>query len=158
MVVVNSSPLIVLAKINKLELMHKLFGNISITEQVYDEIMSKPYYAESVAIKKAVEERWIKVNKSKEINEVLGVGEASTLGLALTQKQFLIIDDKKASFIANTLGIECHGTLYIILLALKKKIIKNKKEAVDIVNLLLSNKLYLSSDVLSEFYTLLNKI
>ena len=88
----------------------------------------------------------------------MGVGESSSLGLALKLKQPLIIDDKKAVFIANTLGIECHGTLYVILLALKKKIIMNKKEAIDVVNHLISNKLYLSSDVLSEFYAMLEKI
>ena len=158
MAIANSSSLIALGRIGKLELLRRVLDNVSITEQVYQEIMSKPTYAESVAIKKAVEEKWIKVHKSGKINEILGVGEASSISLALKLKQPLIIDDKKAVFIANMLGIECPGTLYIILLALKKKIIKNKKEAINIVNLLISNKLYLSSEVLSEFYTLLNRI
>lgn len=158
MVIVNSSPIITLAKIGKLELLRKLFNNVSVTEQVYKEIISKPTYSETIAVKKAVEnDKWIKVHKSRKINSALGRGEASSLSLALKLKQLLIIDDKKAVFIANTLGIECHGTLYVVLLALKKRIIKNKKEAVDIVNQLISNKLYLSSDALSEFYSLLNK-
>ncbi len=159
LVVINSSPIIALAKIGKLELFHRLFDSVSITKQVYEEIMSKPNYAESIAIKKAVEnDKWVKVHKAGEINKILGIGEASSLSLALKLKQPLIIDDKKAVFIANTLGVECHGTLYIILLALKRKIIKNKKEAIDAVNMLINNKLYLSSEALSEFYTLLNKI
>ncbi len=159
MVIVNSSPIITLGKVGKLELLHRLFDNVSITEQVYKEILSKPTYAETIAIKKAVEDdKWIKVYKSREVSKVLGTGEASSLGLALKLKQSLIIDDKKAVFMANTLGIECHGTLYIVLLALKKRIIKNKKEAIDIVNMLVSNKLYLSSEALSEFYSLLDKI
>ena len=159
MVIVNSSPLIALARVGKLELLRNVFRSISITEQVYQEIISKPDYSESIAIKKAVEnDKWVKVHKADEINKILGIGEASSLSLALKLKQPLIIDDKKTVFIANTLGVECHGTLYIILLALKRKIIKNKKEAIDVVNLLISNKLYLSSEVLSEFYELLNKI
>ena len=157
MVVINSSPIISLAKIGKLELLRKIFGRISITEQVYREIISKPTYPESIAIKKIVEsDKWIEVHKSDKITKILGVGEASSISLALKLKQPLIIDDKKVSFIGNTLGLKCHGTLYVILLALKKKIIKNKKEAIDILNLLINNKLYLSSDVLSEFYALLN--
>ena len=157
--IANSSPLIALGRIGKLELLRRVLGSVSITEQVYQEIMSKPDYSESVAIKKAVEEdKWIKVSKSKEIDNILGVGEASTLGLTLMSKQLVIIDDKKASFVADTIGLECHGTLYVILLALKKGIIRNKKEAVDVVNLLIGNKLYLSSEVLSEFYALLSKI
>ncbi len=158
MAVINSSPIITLAKSNKLELLHKLFKEVIITEQVYKEIMSKPDYAEAIAIKKAVDADKLKVQKIREIKSVLGAGEASSISLALKLKQPLIIDDKKAVFIANTLGIECHGTLYIVLEALKRKIINNKKEAIDIVNLLISNNLYLSSDALSEFYILLNKI
>ncbi|MBS3113927.1 hypothetical protein J4448_02400 [Candidatus Woesearchaeota archaeon] len=158
-VVVNSSPIIAFGKIGRLEILSKLFSNIHISEQVYKEIIFKPNYAETIAVKKAVEEdNWVKVHKSREVTNLLGVGESSSLGLALKLKQPLIIDDKKAVFIANTLGIECHGTLYVILLALKKKIIMNKKEAIDVVNHLISNKLYLSSDVLSEFYAMLEKI
>lgn len=159
MVIVNSSPIITLAKIGRLELLHKLFGNVIITENVYQEIMSRPTYAEAIAVKKAVEDdKWLKVQKYHGTSKVLGAGEASSIGLATKLKQPLIIDDKKAVFIANTFGIECHGTLYVILEALKKKVIKNKKEAIDVVNQLISNKLYLSTEALSEFYSLLDKI
>ena len=158
MIIVNSSPIITLSKIGKLEFLHKLFGDVIITEQVYREIMSKPTYAEAISIKKAVEhDKWLKVQKSQEINEVLGAGEASSIGLALKLKEPLIIDDKKAVFIASTFGIECHGTLYVVLEALKRRIIKNKKEAIDVVNQLINNKLYLSTEALSEFYSLLDK-
>lgn len=159
MVVINSSPIIALAKINKLELLRNLFGKVSLTEQVYKEIMSKPAYAEAIAIKKAVgNDKWIKVHKIIEIKSTLGVGEASSISLALKLNEPLIIDDKKAAFVASTLGIKCHGTLYVILLALKRKIIKDKKETIEIVNQLIENKLYLSSDTLAEFYALVNKI
>ncbi|MBI2653260.1 DUF3368 domain-containing protein [Candidatus Woesearchaeota archaeon] len=158
MVVINSSPIISLAKIGKLELLRKLFGEVYVTEQVYKEIMSKPTYPESMPIKKASEDKWLKVEKAHEITAPLGKGEASSLGLASKLKQPLIIDDKKAAFIAKTIGVECHGTLYVVLLALKRGLIKNKKEAIDIVNQLINNKLYLSSEALSEFYALLDKI
>ena len=158
-VIINSSPIITLSKIGKLELLHKLFGDVMITEQVYHEVMSKPTYPEAIAIKKAVEgDKWLKVQKAQEINKTLGLGESSSLGLASKLKQILIIDDRKAVFVASTIGVECHGTLYVILLALKKGIIKNKQEAVEIVNQLIGNKLYLISEALSEFYSLLNKI
>ena len=159
MVIVNSSPIISLAKTGKLWLLHKLFDKVIITEQVYEEIMSKPEYPEAIAIKKTVEhEKWLKIQKSYEISKILGSEEASSIGLALKLKQSLIIDDKKAVFVAKTYGIECHGTLYVILEALKKGIIKNKKEAIDAVSQLISHNLYLSTDTLSEFYSLLEKI
>lgn len=159
MVIVNSSPIITLAKINRLGLLHKLYGSVIISEQVYEEIMSKPAYTEAISIKQAVEDgKWLKVQKSGRIDGVLGIGESSSIGLASKLKQPLIIDDRKAAFIAGTFGIECHGTLYVVLEALKKRIIKNRKEAIEVVNQLIGNNLYLSAETLSEFYSMLNKI
>ena len=158
-VIVNSSPIIVLAKIGKLELLRKLFDSVVITEQVYEEILLKPTYLETIAIKKVIEsDKWLKVQKSDEIIKSLGVGESSSISLAKKLEQPLILDDKRAASIAATFGIECHGTLYVVLEALKRKIIKDKEEAINIVNQLINNNLYLSSDALSEFYKLLNKI
>ena len=158
MVVVNSSPIISLGKIGRLDLLHKVFGKIIIAKQVYEEIISKPYEEEAIALKKAVEDEWIKVQSSEEIKSNLGTGESASIYLASKIRQILIADDKKAVFVADTFGIECHGTLYVVMLALNKKVIKNKEEAIEILNSLIENKLYLSSDVLSEFYGLLGKI
>ena len=159
MAVINSSPLTALGKIGKLELLHKIFDKVAITEQVYKEILSKPTYEEAIAVKKAVEDgKWLKVEKSNETSALIGVGEASSIGLAIKLKQPLIIDDRKAAFIAGTFGAECHGTLYIILEALKRRLIRNKKEAIDVVNQLVSNNLYISAETLAEFYSLLEKI
>ena len=156
MAVIDSSSAIALAKIGRLAILHKLFDDVFITEQVYGEVISKPLSEEAITIKKAVEEKWIVIRKAREINNILGVGEASSISLALELRQILIIDDKKAVFIANSfLGAECHGILYAILLALKQGIIKNKEEAIEIVNELISSKFYLSGDVLSEFYSML---
>lgn len=159
MAVVNSSPIITLAKIGKLEFLHKIFGIVIIPEQVYKEVLSKPDYSEAIAIKRCVEhEKWLKVQKSKEINGNLGIGESSSIGLASKLKHILIIDDKKAAFIAGTLGVECHGTLYVILESLKRGLIKDKKEAIYIVEQLVNNNLYLSTETLSAFYSLLEKV
>lgn len=159
MVVINSSPLIALGKIGKLELVHKIFDKVAITEQVYEEILSKPSYEGAIAVKRAVEDgKWLKVEESPGISELIGAGEASSIGLAIKLKQPLIIDDRKAAFIASTFGVECHGTLYIILEALKGRTIRNKKEAIDVVNQLVNSNLYLSSEILTEFYSLLDKI
>lgn len=159
MVIINSSPTITLAKIGKLGLLHMIFSEAIITEQVYKEIMSKPTSPEAIAVKKAVEDdKWLEIQKSDETYQPLGAGESSSIDLALKLNQPLIIDDKKAAFVANSVGIECHGTLYIVLEALKRGIIKNKQEAIDIVGQLINNNLYLSAETLSEFYSLLNKV
>ena len=159
MAIIDSSALIALGSIGKLEIIKKSLENITITEQVYAEATAKSESNEAISVKKAVEDvKWIKVQKSNEINQNLGIGEASSISLAYELKQPLITDDKKAAFIASTLGIECHGTIYLILLALKKKILKNNSEAIAILNeLIASRKLYLSSEVIAEFYYLLNQ-
>ena len=156
--VVNSSPIIALGKAGRLELLRGLFGTVTITEQVYTEIMAKPEREEAIALKRAREAgTWITVERVKKLDSGLGAGEASSLSLAFKRKEVLIADDRKAAFVSSTLGIECHGTLYLVMLAFKLKVLRNKEEAITLVNTLLKGGFYLGSDSLARFYELLNE-
>ena len=160
MIVLNTSPLILLGKISRLSFLQKLFGKVIISKEVYKEILSKPLSDEAAILKKAVEEKWIKVERTSvkvHLTGTIGKGELSSIELAVKYKLPLIIDDKKAAFIAETFNLKCHGTLYVILLGIKKGIIK-KKEAVEILDQLIDKGLYIGSDVLAEFYSLLDRI
>ena len=136
-----------------------MFDEVIISEDVYREVTLKFSTQEATDVKNAIEVgKWIKVKKSQKLEGIIGAGESTSIKLALKFNQPLIIDDKKAAIIGKSMGIECHGTLYVVWLSLKIGILKNKKEAIEIVNQLISNNLYVRSDVLSEFYELLNKI
>lgn len=139
----NSSPLIFLTKINKLELLKELFEKITIPEAVKKEVLveNKEEYN---AIKRAIEEGWIVIeNPKKYTNLGIGKGENSSLNLAKEKNEALIIDDLRAVKIAKSLNIEFIRTTDILLMALKRDLIK-KEEIIKLFNELIKNKYYLS--------------
>ena len=78
----DSTPLILLAKINKLDLFKKIFKTIVITEDVKDEVLKedKPGY---LTIQNAMKEGWIKIKNPKDNQNLqLGKGENSAINLA----------------------------------------------------------------------------
>ena len=159
MIISNTSPLIHLAKVGKLELLKDMFGVVHTPLSVYNEVLKQPRNTETVIIKKAVNEGWIKLRKIvlkeplKKFSTVARA-ELETIALAIKEKKTVIIDDKNAVQIANIFNVKVHGTLYAILQAVKRRLLK-KEEAINIVNQMMENEFYLSSDVYALFLDLL---
>ena len=67
MIVSNTTPLIYLAKIGKLDLLRILFKNIHIPKEVYNEIIvgKKDKYIDALIIENEIKKKWIIV---KDIN------------------------------------------------------------------------------------------
>jgi len=122
----NSSPLIWLSRINRLSILKFLFREVVIPEKVYDET-SSGQSADSIIIKKAVEEGWVKVSKEKNdeasaLVEVSGIhlGEAEAILLARKLGVELIVDEREASATAQVFGVRPIGTVGVLLLALSQ--------------------------------------
>ena len=136
-VVADAGPLIHLARINKLDLLHALFKEIHIPNAVKIETVDKGKtqgYVDAIAIEKAASSGWIKVAQAKPNAEKLAkeanisIGEAEAIILAKQMETTkLLIDDARARRIAQTLGLKPHGTIYVLKLALVKKIISKKE-------------------------------
>lgn len=155
MIISNTSPLIHLAKIGKLELLKKCFKTVLIPSSVFNEILKYPKSSEAILLEKAVKEKWIKINEIN-IDKILkkfdnvAKTELEVISLALREKKLIIMDDQSAVKIANLFDLKVYGTLYVIIKAVKLKIL-NKKRAVSVVNKMINNELYLSSDVYALF-------
>ena len=137
----NSTPLILLSKINKLELLKELFNTITIPESVKEEILieNKPGYS---IIKKAIEDKWIIVESPKEKLDInLGKGETNSIFLAKEKKETLILDDAYAIKATKVYGVNTIRTTTIIFMALKRKII-NSKEAINLFYHCISSCVY----------------
>lgn len=161
MIVVNSSPLIALGKLGRLDLLMKCFSKTVVPKSVYDEVLLKKESAEAVALKKAVEEKWATVESST-ISAILatkniGQGEKEAISLAAKHKILLLIDDDTAKAYASTFGVEAHGTLYAIYLSCMKKII-SKEEAGNFVKAMMEAGFYVSTEVYARFFELLNSL
>jgi uncharacterized protein len=121
-VVCDSTVLIGLSKIGKLELLEKVFGQISIPGAVFAEVAEKGLNRPGAkSIKKA---DWIKVTEIKDRSQVsflLGIldkGEAEVLALAKESRADLILlDEEKGRKIAVIAGFDVMGLLGLFLLA-----------------------------------------
>lgn len=135
-VIVNSTPLIALCHVNKLDLLRQLYGEITIPMAVYKEISVK----EDSVCKHAVENarEWIHVEKIQ--NEMaramyktqLHDGEVEVMILAKeTNGDLVIIDDQNAKKHAKYLGLPVTGTLGVLIKAKQKGLIPELRPLLD---------------------------
>ena len=159
MIVSNSSPIITLGKIGRLNLLKKCFGTVTIPRGVHDEVMRKENSPEAAALKAAISEKWITVEKAS-ISPLLtdaglGEGEKEAVSIAAASKTMLLIDDDHAKAYASLLNVEAHGTLHAIYLAYFKRLI-SKSEAISIIKDMITNGSYISTELYAKFLELLN--
>ena len=118
-IISDTSCLIALSKIEKLDLLKDLYQEIFITNDVYQEFGgSLPDWIIITEVKDK--------QKQEDLEERLDKGEASSIALALEVKNAtLIIDEIKGRKIAQSFNIDIIGTIGIILLADKKGLISD---------------------------------
>lgn len=123
MVVSNSSCLIILEKLGKIDLLKKLYSRIAIPIAVRDEVFrsrQKPEWIETIKIKQPI--------APKILEKSLGDGESEAIALSMELKaDLLIIDDLAARKVASELGIKFTGVVGILLEAKERGIIKEIK-------------------------------
>lgn len=108
-IVSDTSCLILLEKIGELEMLHKVFGDILITQDVADEYGSTlPNW---VSIQNPTDRKYQKILETS-----VDKGEAIAIALAIELADcLLIIDDLKGRNLAEALGIKITGTFGLIL-------------------------------------------
>lgn len=119
-VVSNSTPIIALARIGRLHILHDLFTTISIPDAVFTEVSAdvKKRSGSSEVLKS----HWIQtmvVTRSDIINFLsvsVDAGEAEAIALAReTKADLLLIDDKEGRKIAESIGVAITGTVGLLL-------------------------------------------
>ncbi len=126
----NSTPLIYLSKLNKLEELQKFFEKIYIPEAVYREVVIKGKELnklEVIVIEKLMSEKFIIVEKTNPKLEIktLHIGELEAISLAQEKKiQNILIDDKEGVEVSKIVGLNPWRTTAILLGLLKLKVIK----------------------------------
>jgi len=135
-VVSNSSPIIHLSKIGRLDLLKFLFDTIKIPEAVYKECVIEGGCRPEVKIIR--DAKWIKVvnikdtNLTKLLKAEVDEGEAEAIALALEiGADLVLLDDYEAREKARLLGLKVTGTIGILLKAKKKGLIKSLKDEIE---------------------------
>ncbi len=147
-VLANTTPLIALANINRLELLHNLYGTIIVPQAVMDEIIREP------ARQRVRASSWIHVesihNESqKELFRArLHAGEVEVIILAREQNADLVImDDDAAKKTAKFFGLSVTGTLGVLIKAKMEGYIEKVEPIMDE---LIRDGLYIS-DVVKKY-------
>ncbi|MEW6620080.1 MAG: DUF3368 domain-containing protein [bacterium] len=126
-VISNSSCLIILKRIGKIELLSDLYTRIIIPPAVEHEVFefeSKPKWIETVEIKQSL--------VTKILEKTLGKGESEAINLCLElNAHLLIIDDLAARRTAYGLGIKFTGVMGILLEAKRVGLIEEIKGFLD---------------------------
>lgn len=127
--VTNSGPLIVLAKINHLHLLHALYGNVLVSQTVYHETVVTGRtrgYQDADAIQVFLNNvGWLPTALTEIPLELtgdirLGRGECEAIALALKHQALLLIDEVHARTVAKRLGLHTVGSLGILVEAYRK--------------------------------------
>lgn len=147
-VVVNSTPLIILGKINRLDILRNVYAEILIPRAVFDEVTVRNDEA-SKQLKAAGE--WIRVEYIKDRSEKkmykakLHDGEVEVMVLAKEQNaDLLVIDDYAAKKTAKYLGFSVTGTLGVLLKAKEQGEIAS---VAPLISEIKNNGFYISKEV-----------
>ncbi len=154
MIVSNTSPLIYLAKLGKLELLKRLFNKIIIPWAVYEEVVLRGKergFIDATIIENAINNDWIEVKKiiAEDINlsSELDAGESEAIQLAKElNASLLLIDDAPARTLAESFGLSVKGTLYVLTKSYKKELI-NKSEIKNLLSRLISLGFRISPEI-----------
>ena len=140
-IVVNATPLITLARIDRLDLLSVLFDDVIMPKQVFGEIVvpgaSKPG-ADLLA-----QATWLHVMPTPAMSAVdplltgLDAGEVAVLLLALKiNPDWVAIDERQARRVAFAMGLPVKGTLGILLAAAMAGLLTEQEVLTDLQRLL----------------------
>ncbi len=170
--IINSSPLIIFGKLDKVDLLKKVLGELIICEKGYEEVVvngkkidsSESFIIEDAIIKglikiKKLESKWKeKADFLQRAYTNLDEGEAETIALVLQEKQKeVLIDERTARKVAELNGIRAIGSLRILLIGYKSQMI-NEQDIREIINKMTFEKFRVSASVINRFWTLFEKI
>jgi len=134
-VVINATPVISLALINRLELLRRLYGEVLIPPAVRAEVLAGgPAAPGFVELQRA---EWIRVTdlqdpRRADLLSDLDRGEAEVIALAQELNATLvIIDERLARRHARRLGLQLTGTLGVLLKAKKHGLVPAVKPLLD---------------------------
>lgn len=129
-VVSDTTPVISLIKIEKLELLKNLFGEILIPEAVFRELTTNNLFSDEAEIVKKCE--FLKIvsvqnKKSLEIlQKITGLDDGESESIIIVDEQksdLLIMDERKGRKVAEKMGITLTGTVGILIQAFNEKMI-----------------------------------
>lgn len=151
-VVSNSTPLIYLAKIGRIDLLRAVFGEVFIPQEVKNEVVDKGKLLgeeDAYIVEKAINEGWLKVLPNEKIEVPMKLHEGEVAALSLAKKlniKIVLLDEVSARSAARLLDLTPRGTVFVLLKAQEKKEI-DLDECIEILNSLIDKGFRLKEEV-----------
>jgi len=149
MIVSDSTTLIILLDLGRLDLLNNLFPKVYVPQTVYEEVTYKnnnplPSFMQVIT-----------VDNSEQLDELLLLldrGESEAIILAKQRQLPLIIDEKKGRKIAITLQIKIIGLLGIVFLNIKNNYLK-RNEAEQFLNAAKAQGYRISEKLITDMFS-----
>jgi predicted nucleic acid-binding protein len=127
-IVSNATPLIYLAKTDNLTLLKAIANQVYIPEAVFQEVViegKRLGEKDAYRVEKCINQGWLRVKEVKNLLSFdfpLHYGELEVISLAGQEGiKKVLIDDAKARSVADIAGLKPVGTLWVILQAVKNR-------------------------------------
>jgi predicted nucleic acid-binding protein len=139
-VVADTTPLISLLKINRLELLETLFGQVMIPRAVFSELIAdERFQAEADQIKSKsfiVVQTVANAESVSVLKRATGLDQGESEAIVLTDElkaDLLLMDEAKGRTISDQMGIKIMGTVGLLMAAYEEHIITSDevKECID---------------------------
>jgi len=124
-IITNTGPLIALAKIDKLSLLHQLFGTVFVPTAVHRVSMAKS--GSDVERLDVAFNQFIKITAPPDlpaevriVTEHLDAGEQQAIALAYVEKTVLVIDERLGRIVARQLGLTLSGSTGVLIEAKRR--------------------------------------
>lgn len=169
--IIDSSPLIIFGKLNKIDILLKLFKEIEIPQAVYQEAILdglESKFEDSLILRNYLGKGKLKIikleNKYLELSTKIqnlnniGIGESQAIALAkqLNRKE-LVIDESLARETAKSFDLIPMGSLKVLLLAYEENLL-NEKEIEETINKMIKMKFRISAATLIRFWELFKNL
>jgi uncharacterized protein len=135
-VVVNTSPLILLAKIGRLDLLARLYNQVVIPQAVWAELREKQG-PETEQVEKLIQTGVLRRQKAlahhlSQVSSDLGRGEQEAIALAVQlQAALVILDDQEGRRIARQKSLAVTGTIGVLTEAREKGLLTSIRRELD---------------------------
>ncbi|MBH8552874.1 DUF3368 domain-containing protein [Nostocaceae cyanobacterium CENA357] len=137
-VVSNTSPILNLAIVDQLDLLHQQFREILIPNAVLDELKTDEERPGSQAIREAIASGWIHIQKvnneplAQLLRQTLDRGEAEAIALAIElNADWTLLDEREGRKVAKSLGLKVTGILGVLLRAKQADEIESLQPVID---------------------------
>lgn len=156
-VVSDATPIISFLKINRLDILGKLFGEVLLPETVYEELTLNQFFLEEAEQVKSCEFfKRVSVSNNNAVGMLmritgLDLGESEAIVYSDENKSdLLIVDEVRARRVATSMKLRITGTIGVLIAANENGLL-NKDEALACAEILRLSKRHISETLLNSF-------